>query len=316
MNKFGVEPFDVGYGAAFEAGLKTPQDVECEIVEDGGEFTVHDPIVTGPPDGLAFVDGSMASEARLTRLEDDGTVSPGLVGSWAAGAVLAHGPDPLKIDHVTSGRVAIICGGDPIDLPDQPAGWTWAGEAVHGDMDDARHRLARLMRNAEGVLAEKLASNGWLTVLDGTLSQVRRSQTTPVIGYVKTHHRRMLAQDAWVRVPELATGQRSSIFAVNPETYGCYLRVGNTGPWASPWAGIVRLEVPAQVGEGEGQKALDQAAAWIPRYASAPHRDPRAPVNLTPIIGLERVLRRRNGNPALALRAVRAAILQLNDQTP
>ena len=50
----------------------------------------------------------------------------------------------------------------------------------------------------------------------------------------------------------------------------------------------------------------------IPRYASAAYRDKRAPVNLTPIAGLETRLRRRAGDARLALRAVRDAIIQLN----
>lgn len=314
-NRYGVEPFDVGYGAAFSAGDETPMDVECPIVEDDGVFTVHDPTPAGPPSGLAFVDGVMATEARLTRMEADGTITPGLAGAWAAGAVLALGEDPLSVQHETFGRVAIFCGGEAVDLPTHRNGWTWRGLVVHGEMEDARHRLQRVMRDAEGVLAENLAANGWLTVVDGPLSNVRRSRTTAVVGYVKTHHRRMLHPDAWVRVPELQAGQRSSIFAVNAETLAAYLRIGDAGPWASPWGGIVRIEVPTLAGEAEATDALDQAAAWLPRYASVPHRDPRAPVNLTPIAGLERALRRRLGNPALALRAVRESVLALNADT-
>ena len=47
--------------------------------------------------------------------------------------------------------------------------------------------------------------------------------------------------------------------------------------------------------------------ATLPRFASAPHKDPRAPQNLYPISGLERVLRRRLGDPLLILRALRSA---------
>ena len=309
---YGVEPFDVGYGAAFNVGQETPADVECPIVEDGGAFTVHTPGHAELPDRLAFVDGTMTTEARLTRIESDGTITPGLAGSWAAGAVLAEGGAGLRTDHITCDRMTVMCAGAPVPLPAQPAGWSWTPTAITGDMKDARDRLQRAMRDAEGVLGERLANDGWLTVIDGPLSNVRKSRTIPVVGYVKTHHRRMLEPTAWARVPELQRGQRSSMFAIDVETYAAYLRVGESGPWASPWAGIVRLEVPALAGEAAARDAIDRAAAWLPRYASRPHRDPRAPVNLTPISGLERQLRRRTGNPALALRATRAAVLQLN----
>jgi hypothetical protein len=42
--------------------------------------------------------------------------------------------------------------------------------------------------------------------------------------------------------------------------------------------------------------------ATLPRFASSPHKEPRAPQNLYPIAGLERALRRRLGDPALLYR--------------
>jgi hypothetical protein len=47
--------------------------------------------------------------------------------------------------------------------------------------------------------------------------------------------------------------------------------------------------------------------ATLPRYASARHKDPRAPQNLYPIGGLERELRRRLGDKELAIRALRSS---------
>jgi hypothetical protein len=51
----------------------------------------------------------------------------------------------------------------------------------------------------------------------------------------------------------------------------------------------------------------DVVAATIPRFASEPHKDARAPQNLYPIGGLERELRRRLGDPRLLYRALRIA---------
>ena len=146
----------------------------------------------------------------------------------------------------------------------------------------------------------------------GRLNNIRRTRAVPIVGYVKTHHRRLLDPVSWARVPLLEPGQRSSVFAFGDELYACYLRVGDAGPWASPWAGIVRLEVPAGAGRQAAIDALDAASSWLPQYASAAYRDKRAPVNLTPIAGLETQLRRRAGDARLALRAVRDAIMQLN----
>ena len=84
-------------------------------------------------------------------------------------------------------------------------------------------------------------------MLDGPLHGIRHRRGLPVIGYVKTHHRRMLAREHWVRVPELTAGERSGLFAMEDALYGCYLRVGDPGPWADPWAGIARLEMPSGI---------------------------------------------------------------------
>jgi hypothetical protein len=47
--------------------------------------------------------------------------------------------------------------------------------------------------------------------------------------------------------------------------------------------------------------------ATLPRFASQPHNDPRAPQNLHPIAGLERELKRRLGDRDLLERALRQA---------
>ena len=172
------------------------------------------------------------------------------------------------------------------------------------------------MRDAEADIAEALSNDGWLTVLDGPLHGIRHRRGLPVIGYVKTHHRRMLAREHWVRVPELTAGERSGLFAMKDALYGCYLRVGDPGPWAGPWAGIARLEMPSGIGRDAAVEAAERAAGWLPVFASALHRDARAPVNLTPIAGLERHLHRLQGDARLALRAVREAVLERNREGP
>ncbi|MCO6502790.1 MAG: hypothetical protein J5I28_06890, partial [Acidimicrobiales bacterium] len=54
-------------------------------------------------------------------------------------------------------------------------------------------------------------------------------------------------------------------------------------------------------------RAAGRITATLPRFASALHKDPRAPQNLYPIGGLERELRHRLGDRDLAVRALRRA---------
>ena len=79
---------------------------------------MHEPPVARRPRRLAFVDGTMRVEARLTRTDDHGTVT-GLAGSWAAGAVLVDSDRPLSFDRVTVGRAAIFTTGQRVELPPQ-----------------------------------------------------------------------------------------------------------------------------------------------------------------------------------------------------
>ena len=261
----GVEAFDATYGAGFQASDDSPHAVECELVEDGGAFVAHRPTNADRPRRVAFVDGALRTEARLTRTGRDGDVSMGLAGSWAAGAVLVDGDEPARFDQVTTGRAAIFTGGRPVHLPDHRDGWRWEPYAVDGtDVEAARQQLQRLMRDAEADIAEALSTAGWLTVLDGPLHGIRHRRGLLVIGYVKTHHRRMLAREHWVRVPELTAGERSGLFAMEDALYGCYLRVGDPGPWAGPWAGIARLEMPSGIGRDAAVEAADRAAGWLP----------------------------------------------------
>ena len=57
----------------------------------------------------------------------------------------------------------------------------------------------------------------------------------------------------------------------------------------------------------DAARRANLVSASLPRYASARHKDPRAPQNLYSIGGLERELRRRLGDRDLAMRALRRA---------
>jgi hypothetical protein len=74
-----------------------------------------------------------------------------------------------------------------------------------------------------------------------------------------------------------------------------------------PWAGVVRCETAVDIGPERAIALADHLSAVLPRFASSPHKDPRAPQNLFPIAGLERELRRRLGDPLLIQRALREA---------
>ena len=315
----GVDPFRPDYGAGYNAEEQSKHDLACEWVEDDG-FAAHpyrrnEPTQSMPR--IAFVDGTMRTEARLTRTDGQGNIYTGLAGSWAAGAVLVDGRRQAMIDRVEIGRLTVLCGGIPVRLPNHANGWRWEPHAVDSQDPQATHLyLQRRMRDAEGRIAETLCEDEWFTVIDGPLHSIRQARGQPVVGYVKTHHRRLLPAEDWAAVPSLGVGERTGLFALGDDFYACYLRVGDVGPWATPWAGIVRMELAAGVGREIASRVVDIMASYLPAFASAAHRDARAPVNLTPISGLERHLHRVQGNPQLALRAVREAVMRLSEAKP
>ena len=143
-----------------------------------------------------------------------------------------------------------------------------------------------------------------LLVLDGPLS--RRGQLARVLGMIKTHRSRYLEPDLHALVGELGPAERTPLFRLTADwpRYSWYLRLP-CRPGA-PWCGVVRIECP----DLDLPDVLDLAAlsqAVLPRYASVEHKDPRAPQNLYPIGGLERLLRRRLGDRLLLERALRRA---------
>lgn len=289
--------------------LQIQDDVQGEAV-----LWEHDELqaVTCPPTAprLAFIDGVRAIEASLWYAEEGCEPLPGIAGVVAAGAVTPDERGCLRISEAVVRRLAIFGGGRVAHLPDQPGGWSWVGLSTEGTTLDAPQlELQSRMREQEMLLAQRLAESGHTVVTDGPLSI--RGLGFEAVGYVKTHHRRLLPAEHHERVGTLRGGQRTSLFTVS-KNHSCYFRLLDGGPGHHPWFGVVRLEVPGELGREEARRLIQSACGALPRYAGVAHCDPRAPQNLQPIAALERELRRRCGDRALGLRAARAAVRELS----
>src|SRR5690606_21359879 len=128
-----------------------------------------------------------------------------------------------------------------------------------------------------------------LLLVDGPLRG--RTHLPRTLGYAKTHHKQYLDPVLARTVTALAPGQRTPIFLLaGPwNRYSWYLRL--PGPASVPWAGVVRVECSADQPLGAVIRQADMSAVTLPKFASTPYKDPRAPQNLVPIAGLERRLR-------------------------
>ena len=72
-------------------------------------------------------------------------------------------------------------------------------------------------------------------------------------------------------------------------------------------SGIVRCELAGLGTVADAARRANMVAATLPRYASEPHKEPRAPQNLYPIAGLENDLRHKLGDRDVMERALRVA---------
>jgi hypothetical protein len=69
-------------------------------------------------------------------------------------------------------------------------------------------------------------------------------------------------------------------------------------------AGVVRVEVSAVIGASEAIRLADISTALLPRFATKPAWDPRAPQNLYPVAALESRLHNRMGDREFIRRCI------------
>jgi hypothetical protein len=304
-----VDAWDPAYGTALDAdGAPTEAsaaalDLDLELAA-GAWTPLSPPGDVRAPDVLLFVDGVRRIDGRVWAEEGDGTLHPGLAASYAAGVVrcdLRRGRAELAAAEVARGIFTASPGVADLVAP-------LARYPVRRTDSDDPARLQAAVQADLHALEERVGlragSDAGLLVVDGPLH--RGAGPAPLLGYVKTHHKQYLPAELAALVGRLAPGQRSPVFRLGTtwQRHSWYLRL--PGP-AAPWAGVVRLEASAELSRGEVVALADTAAVALPRFASHPFKDPRAPQNLIPIGGLERRLRGMLGDARLLLRALTIA---------
>jgi hypothetical protein len=299
---------DPRYGDPYEIDDDEVGAGQAPLVEDGdGMLVTHEVAPAELVEPVCFVDGVRTTDFRVHEVLETGNVVRGLAGSYGVGAVrCAPGERPRYLEPVIE-RLLFWTHGFHAVLP-EVGGWVWAAEGLAvSDPNLLLNKLQERMRAREADLAGDLTADGATVVCDGPLNRFYGINAA-VVGLVKSHNKAYLPADEHRRVPEVIArpGQRTSLFALRAEVWGCYLRLPTSGR-VGPWAGIVRIDVPAAGGPGLAAAVADRAASVLPRYAGVAHCDPRAPANLQPIGALENRLRHLLGDPGGSLRAARRA---------
>jgi hypothetical protein len=303
--RFTVETWAPEYGVAADA----------EQFEDGSErvdveverpVAAWAPVPVAPdaaqPDRILFIDGVRRIDARVW-IHDGDRAHVGVCASVAAGVVTCSG-QRAEVTEVGVRRAVfapVASGAGPIVTRHA----TYAYVPTAGDDPDALYLgIHEQMTGLEMAMA---ASHGCqLAIFDGPL----RGRNDPHgVGYVKTQRVQYLPEPLVPILGRLGAGERTPVFLVGGgrgvTRFSWYLRL--PGPRVQPLSGIVRCELP---GTGTAADAIARAelvSACLPRFASQPHKEARAPQNLYPIAGLEGVLRRRLGDALLLERSLRVA---------
>lgn len=302
MPRLVFDTWAAAYGTSYDVDdALAPPEVELDVEREGGAWVGIDPPSDAAAGEVLFVDGVQRIDGLVTVVEDDRSI-PAVAGSFAAGAVRHRGVR-ATVEQVRVGRglftsaevTALDCGRgvvySPVPTPETEA-------------DAFRNEVNKQMRALEGIIAADASAE--LVVIDGRLSG--RRQVAGAVGLIKTHRQQYLGEERHRRVVAgLADHQRSPVFLIKSShpLYSWYLRL--PGPRAHPWSGIVRCEASGALSPSEALRLAGVTAATIPRFASSPHRDPRAPQNLTCIGELERQLRHRLGDARLLERMLRRA---------
>jgi len=297
--RFAIESWAPEYGSPFEAP-DTPDQHGAEVdvgVECPAAAWAPRPPAGGAASRVLFIDGVRRLDARLW-VDIEGASRLGLCASLAAGVVRSDG-GAARLVHASVRRVVV----GPAGLEDivTPVGtYQWRTstatdfEGLSTDLQDALGSLEQQMAAA--------ADGADLVMVDGSLSG--RQNVPGAVGYIKSHHAQYLQGAQAAVVAALAPGERTPVFLTRTSwsRYSWYLRLpGGSG---HPWAGVVRCEAASTLSAAQAVRCADLCAATLPRFASEPHKETRAPQNLYPVSGLERDLRRRLGDQHLLFRAL------------
>jgi hypothetical protein len=304
-----IEPWSSEYGSPMHIDEDNNASGSAELIDgEGFEFVEPSPI---DAISVAFIDGVRHMESALSQYRDGRSVA-GITGSYAVGAVLCRPDATPMLSSELIDRVVVWSSGMTGALRPIPDGWSWREESTADGRPGAPMRhLQEMMRRAEARLADQLAEEGYLVLLDGTLWFASTYDKRNIAGYVKTHHVRLLPEREAFRLPDLPAGQRTTLFRTDANRYALYLRLAPRGPYAPPMAGIVRLEFSGSLPLEEARAMANRFAVSLPKYAGIAHVDPRAPQNLQPIGALETHLRRLLSDPRLAERAARDSVATL-----
>ena len=297
--KFTVEAWDSDYGAPTDAELTDASqdvDVSVEVRPDDWRPLLPE---TAPVDDIVFVDGVRRVDATLWIDQPPDFPGFALAATYAAGLVRCNGLATIEASAVERGLFTSAPASDVVT-----AVGDYEVKATKGTTAEELWLGIQQRMGALEAAMTRGSADAQLVVVDGPLSHARDIENA--VGYIKTQKVQYLPLELRQVLTSLPSGYRTPLFLTTTSwsRFSWYLRLANH---AGPAGGLVRCEIDADTTAADAARVATRVSATLPRYASARHKDPRAPQNLYPIGGLERELRHRLGDKELAMRALRRA---------
>ena len=315
MTRMYVDAWDPSYGASAEGGdgpaSSSSAQVDTDVEVPAAEWRPID-VAAGvrAPEVVFLVDGVRRNDAGLWTAEEDGTSFAGLAASYAAGVVRCDlGRGVAELVGARVGRGLFTASPSAADVQAGSVRYEVRRVSGPGEASKLPSAVQPLLTALEIEISSEARDGGSdgadLLVVDGPLRS--RRQLPRTIGYVKTQQTFYLPAALNTVVTALRPGQRTPVFHLGTVWGGWswYLRLpGGSG---APWSGIVRVECSPELSPDQAIELAELSGATLPRFASSPYKDPRAPQNLVPIAGLERRLRGMLGDARVLHRALNLA---------
>jgi hypothetical protein len=313
-----LEPWSADYGFAI--------DLDDEDEPDDGASRDIDPfvetddwsagIMPAPlpfPDAIAFIDGVQRIESWAF-VDDGEALADAALASVAAGVVVSEAGHSEVRQFQTSRLLAVSGAVESENLVIESAGSYFVFE-VECSVQPGRRAVAQAIairrRNLEQALIQQTLQTCPLVFADGRLDHPGPSRNR-LVGIAKTLHQLYVTGPQRALVARLGAGDRTPLYLIKDswgERYSWFLRLPYTRAIHHSYAGIVRLETPATSTVAPVDVA-DMVSHNLPRFASRPEHDPRAPQNLLPVGALEKRLRHELGDSRYVRRLIEDSLFK------
>ena len=273
-----------------------------------------------------IVDGVRRVEAYSMEDGLDGQPQHGLFGSYAVGVVAGGDGEGARIleewtrverRYLHAGEAGedrtLRAGAAELHFRSRPV----KNAATANELVAA---LNRAMLDEESLLAQELSRDeAAITLVDSPLRSLR-SPGRRVVGYVKRLQQWYVSPAEVELLPGLEAGERSPLFHIPPSVgafttdegrFSWFIAIAtpaSLGAHVHPLGRVMRLETSAALPLAAAVELADQTASLLPRLASSPTRDARAPHNLTPVGALEDQLTHRLGDRRYIARLLAASV--------